>query len=417
MTEMPTTGRSILRAAWLATMDGPVIGNGAVLIGEGRVLVAGPAADVRAVAPDAKVEDVGDAVLLPGLVNAHAHLDLTHVSRPAPPDRFVDWLAHVMSSAVGDAAAAVRDGAAQCIRFGVTTVGDISRYAAAAREILRYGPVRAVSYGEVVGMAGRRHLLPGLLQAAVGDSQDSDNVARAVSPHAPYSIDAHGYRQCVAAADLRPLPLCTHLAETPDERAFLSHHAGPFRELWDRIGGWDGAAVPRFPGSPVAYAGSLGLLDRPATALAHVNDCDDDDLALLARGRASVVYCPRTHAYFGRPPHRWRDMLAAGVNVAVGTDSCASSPDLNLVDDLRLLRRLAPDVPPATLWEMATVRAALAIGREASVGTISPGKWADMAAFPAAASSTDPLTDLLETPTPPTAVWIGGRRIPPADVR
>ena len=417
MSAMSTPGQSILRAAWLATMDGPVLSNGAALIGDGRVLAAGPAADVRAAAPAAQVEDVGDAILLPGLVNAHAHLDLTHVSRPAPPDRFVDWLAHVMTSAVADRAAAVRDGAAQCVRFGVTTVGDISRYAALVREILRYGPVRAVSYGEVVGMAGRRHVLPGLLHAALDSPQTSDKIVPAVSPHAPYSIDADGYRQCLAAADRHNLPLATHLAETPDERPFLSDHAGPFRELWDRIGGWDDAAVPRFPGSPVAYAGSLGLLDRTATALAHVNDCDDADLALLARGRASVVYCPRTHAYFGRPPHRWRDMLAAGVNVAVGTDSCASSPDLNLVDDLRLLRRLAPDVPASALWEMATVRAARAIGREAFVGTISPGKWADIVAFPAAASSSDPLADVLDTPTLPAAVWVGGRRVSPAEVR
>ena len=414
---MPTPGRSILRAAWLATMDGPVVSDGAVLIGDGRVLAGGPAADVRAAAPDAKVEDAGDAILLPGLVNAHAHLDLTHVARPATPDRFVDWLAHVMSSAVPNPAAAVRDGAAQCVRFGVTTVGDISRYAAVVREILRYGPVRAVSYGEVVGMAGRRHALPGLLQAAVDFQQDCDNIIPAVSPHAPYSVDATGYRQCLAAADQHRLPLSTHLAETPEERNFLSHHAGPFRELWDRIGGWDDDAVPRFPGSPVAYARSVGLLERPATALAHVNDCDDADLALLARGRASVVYCPRTHAYFARPPHRWRDMLAAGVNVAVGTDSCASSPDLNLVDDLRLLRRLAPDVPPATLWQMATLRAARAIGREQHVGTISAGKWADIVAFPVGPSSTDPLSDILDAPTLPTAVWIGGRRIPRAAVR
>src|SRR5207302_10539659 len=113
-------------------------------------------------------------------------------------------------------------------------------------------------------------------------------------------------------------------------------------------------------------ANAIGLLDYP-TVLAHVNYCDDVDLDLLARGRAGVVYTPRTHAYFGHPPHRWRDMLARGINVAVGTDSCASSPDLNLVDDLRLLHRLAPEVPAQTLWEMATIRGARAIGRELQV--------------------------------------------------
>src|SRR5205085_4235604 len=130
------------------------------------------------------------------------------------------------------------------------------------------------------------------------------------------------------------------------------------------------------------------------TLLAHVNYCDDDELALLARGRASVVYCPRTHRYFDHPPHRWRDMLAAGINVAVGTDSCASSPHMNLVDELRLLHQIAPEVPPQDLWQMATIRAAKALQMDPQVGSISPGKLADLVAFPATAD--DPLCDLLE---------------------
>src|SRR5205823_6508560 len=120
----------------------------------------------------------------------------------------------------------------------------------------------------------------------------------------------------------RDLPLAIHLAEIPEEREFLRSHTGPLREMWQRLGHWEDFPGT-FAGSPVAFAKMLGLLDYP-TLLAHVNDCDDDDLALLARGKASVVYCPRTHRYFERPPHRWREMLAAGINVTIGTDSCAS---------------------------------------------------------------------------------------------
>src|SRR5205807_9072461 len=141
---------------------------------------------------------------------------------------------------------------------------------------------------------------------------------------------------------------------------------------WGRIGGWD-EQVATFAGGAVSSAHAVGLLDYP-TLLAHVNYCDDAEMDLLARGHASVVYCPRTRAYFRHPPHRWRDMLSRGINVAVGTDSCASSPDLNLVDELRLLRRLAPEVPAMELWKMATIRAAKAIGWENEVGSISPGK-------------------------------------------
>lgn len=202
--------------------------------------------------------------------------------------------------------------------------------------------------------------------------------------------------------------LATHLAESPDEASFLAEHAGSFRELWQFLDAWDDA-VPRFAGGPIRFAESVGLLDAP-TLLAHVNYCDDDDeLALLAAGLASVVYCPRTHAYFGHPPHRWRDMLAAGVNVAVGTDSLASTPDLNLVDDLRLLRGIAPEFPAADLWRLVTTRAARALGMEALVGSLSPGKAADLVCFPVE-DRADPLASILDNANVPSHVWIAGAR-------
>jgi cytosine/adenosine deaminase-related metal-dependent hydrolase len=210
-------------------------------------------------------------------------------------------------------------------------------------------------------------------------------------------VEPSAYAACLAAAREGNLPLATHLAESDQERPFLTGHEGSFRELWNFIGRFD-EQVPRFAGGPIDLAAAIGLLDYP-TLLAHVNYCDDDELSLLARGRASVVYCPRTHAYFGHPPHRWREMLARGINVAVGTDSCASSPDLNLVDDLRLMHRIAPDVPVERLWEMATIRGAMALGLEDRMGSISVGKAADFAIFPA--KGEDPLREILEGNLPP----------------
>jgi cytosine/adenosine deaminase-related metal-dependent hydrolase len=208
--------------------------------------------------------------------------------------------------------------------------------------------------------------------------------------------------------------LATHLAETPDEAEFLSKHSGPCRELWDYLGAWD-EQVPTTTGGPIRFAAIAGLLDYP-TLLAHVNYCDNDEMAMLAASPCSVVYCPRTHAYFDHPPHRWREMLAAGINVAIGTDSCASSPDLNLVDDLRLIHQLCPDVSATVLWELATLRGARAIQREASVGSLAPGKWADFVAFKA--GGRDPMVEVLETAATAACVWIAGQLIePPSDPR
>jgi cytosine/adenosine deaminase-related metal-dependent hydrolase len=139
--------------------------------------------------------------------------------------------------------------------------------------------------------------------------------------------------------------------------------------------------------------------------LAHVNYLEDDEIQLLASSRASVAFCPRTHQYFGHAPHRWQAMLAAGVNVCVATDSLASSPDLNLLSELRLLRRQS-NLPARTLWEMVTTRAARALNLETEVGAIAPGRYADLAVFPL--NGGDPLEAVLDARISPAALYIGG---------
>jgi cytosine/adenosine deaminase-related metal-dependent hydrolase len=397
----------ILTAAWLAPMTGPVVRDGAVAFVGGRVAAVGTVGDVLGAVPGAERHDLGDAVILPGLVNGHVHLELSHL-RPGPrPTTFVGWLTDLMKqSGPGDPAVAAATGAAESLGFGVTSVGDITAFPAVTRPIVAAAGLAGASYGEVRAMAGRRSFLEPRVAAAAEESTGSDRLGAGISPHAPYSIELDGYRRCVEVARARGLPIATHLAETTDEAAFLAEHAGPFRELWRLLDAWT-EDVPTFAGGPIRLAESLGFLDRPDTLLAHVNHCDDAELAILGKGRASVVYCPRTHAYFGHPPHRWREMLAAGINVAVGTDSRASSPDLNLVDDLRLLRRIAPDVPAIDLWELATTRAARAIGR-ADVGRLAVGSLADAVAFPM--SSVDPLGQVLDGSAIPVGVWVAGLR-------
>jgi cytosine/adenosine deaminase-related metal-dependent hydrolase len=403
------------------TAPGLLLRDAAIVITGATISAVGPARELIQRYPSTVVHDLGQAVIVPGLVNAHVHLELSNHRQGTPPGRFVDWVMALIrrTAAVGadeqaqarSTADAVRIGVDQCVRFGVTTVGDISRLSRLTRALLGGGPIRVVSYGEVAAMGQRRGLLEERLGVAADDSPATSRLRVGISPHAPYSIEPHGYRRCLAVAAERNLPLATHLAETADEAQFLRDHAGPLRELWEFLGAWD-SNVPCFEGGPIRLMHSLGMLDRRAALLAHVNYCDDAELALLAGagpGGASVVYCPRTHAYFGHPPHRWREMLALGINVAVGTDSCASSPDLNLVDDLRLLHRLAPRTPASKLWEMATIRAARAIGMDGEVGSLAPGKAADFAAF--RADGDDPLTEALEREAPPVAVWIGGRGV------
>jgi cytosine/adenosine deaminase-related metal-dependent hydrolase len=392
-------------AAWVAPMTGPAVRDAAVVIDGPTITGWGSAAAVRRAFPAGVDVDLGQAVLMPGLVNAHTHLELSNLTPGPTPATFVDWLLSLMKQTVAtaaDPAAAVRIGIEQSLRFGVTSVGDVTAMPAVTRAVLAASPLAGVSYGEVRAMAQRRGFLEARL-AAAAEPITGGRVVAGISPHAPYSIEVNGYRRCLELAKSKQLPLTTHLAESTAEAEFLANQTGPFRELWAVLDAWD-PSVPRSTGGPIRFANSIGLLRYP-TSLAHVNYCDDEELDLLAAGNASVVYCPRTHRYFGHCPHRWREMLARGINVAVGTDSCASSPDLNLVDELRLLHRIAPEVDARSLWSMATTRAAAAIRSDA--GTIEVGRPADLTAFPT--TGTDPLLDVLQSAAAPTAVWAAGK--------
>ncbi len=388
----------------------------------GRIVSVGAYRDVLRETAAAQITDLGDCVLLPGLINAHVHLELSDCTPGERPTGGLEqWLTRMLSRTRIDVAElerksadAVRLGIGQCLRFGVTMVGDISRQSHVTRPVLRDSPLRAISFGEVMAMAQRRILLDSRLATAADAAYQTDHMRIGISPHSPYSIEPEGYRKCLEMARALNLPLATHLAETRAEWEFLAHHSGPLKELWDAWLTWD-QNVPRYSGGPIRMAWELGLLDYPSV-LAHVNYCDDEEMRLLAAGKASVVYCPRTHDFFGHPPHGFVEMVRQGINVAIGTDSCASSPNLNIVDDLRLVHARRPEVPVEHLWRMATINGAKALWADQEVGTLEPGRLADFVAFPV--KGRHALREVLETDVVPSWVFAGGVALPtPREVK
>lgn len=405
-------------------MTGPVIEDGCVVVEGDRIIAVGPTADL---APG-QIDEQIDGLLMPGLINAHTHLELTNVPRPEKPGAFQDWLLTTMA-AVREAdfeafrmkrATAVREGIAQCLRFGVTCVGDISQNVDIVRPILRDGAIRSVSFGECLGLGPRRARFAELLARAADDATASERMQIGISPHAPYTVDVAGYQEVNQYAQ-RGVLLSTHLAETPDEQAFVATRSGPFRSLYERLGFDPGPPGEGRRQRPL----EMLFLDAGAAGnrwlLAHMNYCDDNDLALLSQNpQAGVVWCPRTHRYFGHPPHPWRRMRERGVVVCVGTDSCASAGDLNLVDDLRLLYADGERDVEA-IWAMVTRDAwrAMPWGRgdagsanDPLLGALVPGAMADLVAFPTTGG--EPLREILETPgLLPAGVWICGVRQTP----
>lgn len=410
----------LFRAEQVVPMRGEPLREAAVACRGEVIAQIGPAARMAAIYPDAVVDDLGRSILLPGLINAHCHLELSHRTRGGQVGPFSDWIGEMADAArsAGPPAAwveaAARAGAVESLRAGVTCIGDISTHPHHSRQGIAPTSLRAVSYAELLGLGKAQARLNAALAQAADLPEPPGRIQPGLSPHAPYTVDEQGYRAALATAQRQGWPIATHLAESPEEAVFVSDAVGPFRDLWERLGQWSPEVAVGTGESPVHLASRIGLLGRPEVLLAHVNYVGDTDLALLSEGKASVVYCPQTHAWFGHPPHRMAEMLDRGINVCLGTDSRASSATLNLLDDLAIVRKNHPRdvVSTRSLWSLVTVRAARPLGLAGLVGQLAPGAYADMAAFPLFDNDPDEALEAIVADRPaPTAVVVSGQRI------
>lgn len=413
-----------------------IMHNAGVVVQEGKIAAVGELSDLRREFGNLPEEGDRRGVLLPGFVNAHTHLELSYQSAAVlQGGHFTPWATGLIRSyppaekIEGIVRDAIRRGAAESVRCGVTTVGDITRHAAITRsELAAIGnsglpSPRVVSFGEVMGLGKLRGRAAEMIQAAITLPENippSDRLVLGISPHAPYTVEGPALRACVRAAIIKSAPIAMHLAENLEEIEFLSDLAGPFGNDWEIMRTMDliDDQIPLFPGGPVRWAQRWGLLladaadPRPRrfpVLLAHVNYCDRGEMAQLAVSRASVAYCPRTHHYFKHPPHRYRDMLDNGINVCLGTDSRASNPDLSILREAQLLVQ-RDNFDPYEALATITRRGAEALGMGHLAGTLTPGKLADLTLF-AGPPTDDVLPELLRSAPEPRQVWIGGRAV------
>ncbi len=405
----------ILKSRYIVPVDAGVIEDGGVVIKEGRIVAVGRSPDLDEAKGNGAI-DYGDAVICPGFVNAHTHLELSLLAGLVPPSSdFIDWLlrlaARLSSGQFGrdQAQHAVRTGIAQSLSAGVTTVGDITRTPQWTREVLAESPLGGVSFGEVIAIGKRRAKLEQRLDAAVASTQ-TESLRSGISPHAPYSVEPDAMRACAIRARELNARLCIHLAESADEEPFTRSAKGRFADVLRDIGVWD-RRVPASGCGPVELAVRTGVLG-PRTVIAHANYISDEDISRIAATGASVAYCPRTHQAFGHPPHRFREMLAAGINVCVATDSLASNPSLSILDELRFVREHHRDPAADQLIDMGTLRGARALGLDSEVGSITPGKRADLCVMPLDDTSSSARWDaILESWRDPLAVYVSGERL------
>jgi len=384
-------------ARWVLPLDGDPIPHGAVLVGAGgRIEAVGPDAAVPRPA-DAATTELGEAALLPGLVNAHSHLELTALRGLVRDLAFPAWLLAVrgIKAALDEDAfhAAARWGVLEGFAAGITSYGDTGSTGQAAAALADLGG-RGVAFHEIYGPdpAACAAVMDDLARALERlDGCRSERVTVAVSPHAPYTVSDALVRAVAAFSADRGLQVAMHVAESREERGFVERGEGAFADgLRAR-----GIAVEPRGRSTVAWLETTGLLAR-APLLIHCVTAGPADFALARRHGATVAHCPWSNAVLGHGRADLRAMREAGVAVGLGTDSVATGGRLDLFAEARLaVLGLDGGLPPRGMLRLMTVDGAAAL-RLPRVGILEPGAWGDLAAVglatPALADATDPET-------------------------
>ena len=375
---------TVYRARWVLPVTGPPIADGAVAVdGDGRIAAVGPAAE-----QDGDIVDLGEAALLPGLVNVHAHPELAAFRGTMEDLPFRDWIGMLLRTkraaalTPDDYAAAAAWSCVEAVRAGMTTVA-ATEDSGAALDAFRDAGLRGVVYREVFGPA------PEHAEAAMTElrrkldamrQDETDLVRVGVSPHAPYTVSDDLYRAVAVLVRSEGLPVATHAAESPEETAYVRGGHGPFAEALRQRG----IATPARAPSTIRLLDGLGLLElRPL--LIHAVQLDPEDVALIADRGCPVAHCPVANARLGHGVAPVTELLDRGVTVGLGTDSVASNNRLDLLEEARTAQlqqrtrlRSSTALPARRLLRMATLEGARALGLADRIGSLEPGKDADL---------------------------------------
>ncbi len=408
-----------LRARMVLPVSRPPIENGGLLIDGSRIQAVGP---WRELAADAKgpIQDLGETVVLPGLINAHCHLDYTAMAGHIPtPRHFTDWIKAIVAIksawSYADFAHSWLTGARMLMQNGVTTVADVEAVPELLPEMWAATPLRVISFREII------HLKEGSTTAAV-DRVSNEMAALpgaagrvGLSPHAPYSTTPATLQRSATLARQRRWLLTTHVAESEDEFEMFLYGQGPLYQWLKGQRNMSDCGT----GSPVRHLERCGYLGVNLLAV-HVNYLWRGDAALLAKRGVSVVHCPRSHDYFRHLLFPGRELMSAGVNICLGTDSLASvarrrgrKPELDLFDEMRLLANRAPELSPATILKMATVNGAAALHRQGELGSLNAGALADLLVLPFTEGSAGAHEAAIHHSGPVMGSMIGGQWIIP----
>jgi cytosine/adenosine deaminase-related metal-dependent hydrolase len=382
----------ILRAGTVVTMDGPPIDNGAVAVSGNRIVDVGRFDDVNA-RNTGEIVDLGEQALLPGLINAHCHLDYTCLRGKIPPQKFfADWIrainAEKATLSPKDYLASINDGFADAKRFGTSTIANLTAFPELIPQI--QPPIRTCWFPELIDVRA-----PERANEIVDMAMESVKRARSagapwgLAPHAVFTASRELFRRCEQVAQRDNVLLTTHLAESREEIQMFHDASGPLYEFLKSIGrpmGDCGNSTPLQIFSEIRDSSTPLRCARNDSGwlVAHLNEVGEDDFQLLEKSsrKFHIVHCPRSHNYFGHSRFAFERLRALGFNICLGTDSLASNESLSLFDELRAFQSNFPQVSPEEILRMVTVNPARALQQETALGKIRRGQHADLIAVP-----------------------------------
>jgi len=393
----------IIRARIVATMDGPPIDNGAVVVSEDRIVDVGKFAEIKTHNAD-EVVDLGEQALLPGLINAHCHLDYTCLRAKIPPQKsFTDWIRSINAEkaklAPKDYVASINEGLAEAKRFGTTAIANLTAFPELISQV--QPPIRTWWFAELIDIRAPERTNE-LIDSAI---EALKQTARwGLAPHALFTASKDLFRRCEEIAQREHILLTTHLAESREEVEMFRAASGPLYEFIKSIGrAMDDCGNETPLGLFLDLIGSGHSPNRPRAIevnrpdlswiVAHLNELTESDFEMLERSNSKfhVVHCPRSHNYFGHSPFAFDRLRSFGFNICLGTDSLASNESLSLFAEMRTFQKDFPRVSPEEIFRMVTVNPARALRYENVLGQIRPGFGADLIAVPCSGS-----TDIFE---------------------
>ena len=393
----------LLRARVVVPVSQPPIDNGAVLLSGRRIRAIGPWRELARTSKQ-KAVDLGDMALLPGLINAHCHLDYTDMAGQfEPPRRFTDWIKLITAEkgqwTDDDFKQSWQRGARMLERTGTTTVGDIEALPKLLPEVWDATRLRVFSFLEMTGIRSRRQPRAVLDEALELIAKLKHARCKAwLSPHAPYSTLPELLKLAARTTRRRRWRMTTHVAESDQEFEMFMHGEGHMHDWLKRN---DRNNSDCGLGSPVQHMERNGALNSSLLAI-HANYLAPGDADLLGKHGTHVIHCPRSHAFFRHQAFPFEALTSAGVNISLATDSLASvvqprrhKVELNLFEEMRAFARQFSSVSPETILQMVTLNPARALGCAGKLGELRPGAFADLIALPVARRSENVLESIL----------------------